>query len=94
MRVEPCTRTYTLYKYAARSNVEQFKNNANPVPPRFMGCTLEHTITIHKVQPEDQAEMHKLASNPECGKRKKNSKFKSTKMTMKDIKRMNKHNKT
>ena len=32
-----------------RRNNEQFKNNAVRVPARFMGCTLLHTITIHKV---------------------------------------------
>jgi len=70
----------------SRSNVEEFKNNANRVPARFMGCTLMHTITIHKVEPEEQAEMHQLAGNPECGKRKnKNSliKIKSINMAKK-----------
>ena len=32
-----------------RRNNDQFKNNAVRVPARFMGCTLLHTITIHKV---------------------------------------------
>jgi hypothetical protein len=35
-----------------RRNNEQFKNNAVRVPARFMGCTLLHTITIHKVSPD------------------------------------------
>ena len=34
-----------------RRNNDQFKNNAVRVPARFMGCTLLHTITIHKVTP-------------------------------------------
>lgn len=54
-----------------RNNVEQFKNNANRVPARFMGCTIQHTITIHKVGPEEQKDLHELArKGAECGKRK------------------------
>jgi len=68
-----------------RYNNEQFKNNANRVPARFMGCTLLHTITIHKVGPEEQAELTQLANNPECGKRKKQNKFKETKLTKKAL---------
>ena len=73
----------------ARKNVDEFKNNANRVPARFMGCTLMHTITIHKVDPEEQAEMHQLASNPECGKKKKKKslfKTKSINMAVKNKK--------
>jgi len=51
-----------------RRNTELFKNNAVRVPARFMGCTLLHTITIHKVDPEEQEEMHELSSNPDCGR--------------------------
>ena len=77
-----------------RSNIEQFKNNANRVPPRFMGCTLMHTITIHKVDPEEQGELHQLANDPECGKRKKQSsvlKIKSTKLALKEKNMLNKY---
>ena len=63
----------------SRYNNEQFKNNANRVPARFMGCTLLHTITIHKVDPEEQAELTQIANNPECGKRKKHNKINQTK---------------
>eukprot|EP00092_Neocalanus_flemingeri_P037427 GFUD01040755.1.p1 GENE.GFUD01040755.1~~GFUD01040755.1.p1 ORF type:complete len:210 (+),score=58.12 GFUD01040755.1:86-631(+) len=73
----------------ARRNVDEFKNNANRVPARFMGCTLLHTITIHKVGPEEQAEMYQLASNPECGKRKQGNKsvrIKSINMALKNKK--------
>ena len=50
-----------------RVHVVQFKNNASRIPVQFMGCTLEHTITIHKVDPEEQSALYKLATNPDCG---------------------------
>jgi len=80
----------------SRNNVEQFKNNANRVPARFMGCTLLHTITIHKVGPEEQAELTQLARNPECGKRKKPNSFIKSKQTKKALTNnyiLNKHDK-
>jgi len=70
----------------SRHNNEQFKNNANRVPARFMGCTLLHTITIHKVDPEEQEELTQLANNPECGKRKGNEKLRKTKKAFKNKK--------
>jgi hypothetical protein len=32
----------------------EFRNNAVPIPARFLGCTLLRTISIHKVTPEEQ----------------------------------------
>jgi len=49
-----------------RLEVGEFKNNANRIPARFMGCTIAHTITIHKVRPEEQVEFEELARNPNC----------------------------
>ena len=45
-----------------RRNNEQFKNNAVRVPARFMGCTLLHTITIHKVKQILQSIIRKILS--------------------------------
>lgn len=67
-----------------RRNLEQFKNNAVRVPAKFMGCTLLHTITIHKVDPEEQAEMHELSSNPDCGGKSRNSAGDIVKVKAKD----------
>ena len=50
-----------------RRLVLEFKNNAMRVPTQFMGCTLLKTIAIHKVEPEEQLEMHKMAQKPVCG---------------------------
>ena len=50
----------------------EFRNNANPIPARFLGCTLTKTISIHKVRPEEQIELSKMARSPKCGKRKNN----------------------
>lgn len=47
----------------------EFRNNANPIPARFLGCTLTKTISIHKVKPEEQVELSEMAKNPQCGKR-------------------------
>ena len=52
-----------------RKNIKEFKNyNYKKVWKRLMGCTLMHTITIHKVDPEEQAELHQKTSRTECGK--------------------------
>ena len=51
-----------------RINIGEFKNNAVRVPAQFMGCTIEKSFTIHKVSPEEQSELHELASSPNCGK--------------------------
>ena len=48
----------------------EFRNNATPIPTRFLGCTLTKTISIHKVKPEEQVELSKMAENPQCGKHK------------------------
>ena len=48
----------------------EFRNNATPIPTRFLGCTLTKTISIHKVKPEEQIELSKMAENPQCGKHK------------------------
>ena len=47
----------------------EFRNNATPIPTRFLGCTLTKTISIHKVKPEEQIELSEMARNPQCGKR-------------------------
>jgi len=77
-----------------RFNVEQFKNNANRVPARFMGCTLLHTITIHKVDPEEQEELHQLASNPACGKNNKKKAVESSRSKLNSVRRSNVMTKT
>ena len=48
----------------------EFRNNATPIPTRFLGCTLTKTISIHKVKPEEQIELSRMAENPQCGKHK------------------------
>ena len=48
--------------HVERRNNEQFKNNAVRVPARFMGCTLLHTITIHKVKQTFQSIIKKMLS--------------------------------
>lgn len=45
----------------------EFRNNAVPIPARFLGCTLLRTISIHKVPPEEQSQLTKMAKNPVCG---------------------------
>jgi len=53
-----------------REDQAMFKNNANRVPARFMGCTINHTITIHKVGPEEQEELYTIAKDgANCGPR-------------------------
>ena len=47
-----------------RRNNEQFKNNAVRVPARFMGCTLLHTITIHKVKQTFQSIISSKCTSP------------------------------
>ena len=47
----------------------EFRNNATPIPVRFLGCTLTKTISIHKVKPEEQAELARMTKDPQCGKR-------------------------
>ena len=54
-----------------RRLVTEFKNNAERIPTRFLGCTLLRTISIHKVKPEEQMELTKSAKNPLCGPPKK-----------------------
>ena len=49
----------------------EFRNNAIPIPTRFLGCTLTKTISIHKVKPEEQVELSEMAKNPQCGKKHK-----------------------
>ena len=51
----------------ARRNVPEFRNNANPIPVAFLGCTLLRTVSIHKVKPGDQAKLFLMAKNPKCG---------------------------
>ena len=51
-----------------RINIGEFKNNAVRVPVQFMGCTIQKSFTIHKVSPEEQADLHDLARSPNCGK--------------------------
>ena len=51
-----------------RRMATEFRNNANPIPSAFLGCTLLRTISIHKVKPEDQAELLEKSRNPSCGK--------------------------
>ena len=50
----------------------EFRNNATPIPTRFLACTLTKTISIHKVKPEEQLELSEMAKNPQCGKKHKN----------------------
>ena len=45
----------------------EFRNNAVPIPVRFLGCTLLRTISIHKVTPEEQAQLTQMSKNPACG---------------------------
>jgi len=49
-----------------RVHSEEFKNNANRIPVQFMACTIQHTITIHKISPEEQKDLEELAKNPGC----------------------------
>ena len=50
----------------------EFRNNATPIPTRFLACTLTKTISIHKVKPEEQEELSEMAKHPQCGKKHKN----------------------
>ena len=52
----------------SRTDVHEFKNNAVRVPAQFMGCTIEKSFTIHKVEPEEQKELYQLSQNPNCGR--------------------------
>lgn len=56
-----------------RMDVNEFKNNAVRVPAQFMGCTIQKSFTIHKVEPDEQIELHNLAKNPNCGRPNKKS---------------------
>ena len=51
-----------------RVDEEEFKNNAVRVPAQFMGCTIQRSVTIHKVDPEEQAALLQLARSPDCGR--------------------------
>ena len=53
-----------------RVDEEEFKNNAVRVPAQFMGCTIQRSVTIHKVDPEEQAALLQLARSPDCGRSK------------------------
>ena len=67
----------------SRMDVHEFKNNAVRVPAQFMGCTIEKSFTIHKVEPEEQKELYQLSKNPNCGRpNKKNIAFQTKKMIM------------
>lgn len=46
----------------------EFRNNAVRIPAQFLGCTILRTISIHKVLPEEQQKLSKMAKNPKCGK--------------------------
>ena len=50
-----------------RRLVMEFRNNAERIPTKFLGCTLLRTISIHKVKPEEHAELTEAARRPECG---------------------------
>jgi len=52
----------------SRLDVHEFKNNAVRVPAQFMGCTIQNSVTIHKVEPDEQRELYELAKNPNCGR--------------------------
>ena len=52
----------------SRTDVHEFKNNAVRVPAQFMGCTIEKSFTIHKVEPEEQKELYQLSKSPNCGR--------------------------
>ena len=51
-----------------REDLHEFKNNAVRIPAQFMGCTIEKSFTIHKVQPSEQLELHQLSKDPNCGR--------------------------
>ena len=51
-----------------REDIHEFKNNAVRIPAQFMGCTIEKSFTIHKVQPSEQLELHQLSKDPNCGR--------------------------
>eukprot|EP00095_Tigriopus_kingsejongensis_P004281 maker-scaffold2020_size22516-snap-gene-0.6 protein:Tk04281 transcript:maker-scaffold2020_size22516-snap-gene-0.6-mRNA-1 annotation:"udp- c:betagal beta- -n-acetylglucosaminyltransferase 5a" len=50
-----------------RRLVMEFRNNADRIPAKFLGCTLLRTISIHKVMPFEQKELMRMARNPQCG---------------------------
>ncbi|XP_040572407.1 beta-1,3-galactosyltransferase 5 isoform X2 [Lepeophtheirus salmonis] len=52
-----------------RKHIQEFRNNGTPIPPKFIGCTLLRTITIHKVKPEEQMDYLKVAQRPQCGQK-------------------------
>ena len=67
-----------------RLDENEFKNNAVRVPAQFMGCTIERSVTIHKVSPEEQLELFKLSKHPNCGKPNKQALADQTKKLLKN----------
>ena len=72
----------------ARKHIKEFENNVKKVSARLMCRTLMHTITIHKVDPGEQADLFQMAVNPECGKRRNKDVFRTqpTKMPLNNMK--------
>ena len=66
-----------------RRSVPEFRNNANPIPVAFLGCTLLRTVSIHKVKPEDQVKLVQMAKNPKCGDPSKSKPLRPVKKTKK-----------
>ncbi len=50
-----------------RRMLPTLKNNGLPIQDRFIDCTLLKTISIHKVEPDQQLDMIRKAENPQCG---------------------------
>ena len=77
-----------------RRSAPEFRNNANPIPARFLGCTLSRTVSKHKVKPEEQVELSKMAENPQCGgggkRQRKNSPIKFHKIQSGAMMKLNK----